>query len=533
MARAAGDGAAPAALRLSRRHARSPRRCHGGAGDRPAPLARAAGRRRRPVRAGGRARIPRGVRHRRRHAAVAPALRASRRAGHDHADRAGRAPQPRRADALPRGCRARRRRPSLSRGRPMTPLTLEANLRAGDHVCAMYDTDAEWLRAAIPYFSEGLVRGEACVYVAPEKDTAQLEVALRAAGIDMDAALRRGALRFATAEATYLRDGHFDPDAIIALWQELIDAAEGNGYTNLRVAGCPTWVNEGVPGAERWAEYEAEVNEFFRGRRAIKLCQYDRRLFSPTLLLDVLGCHPFAVVRGAVHANPFAGMPSARADHDLTDALARERTARLAAEAACRKKDEFIAVFSHELRTPLSSAVLAASLIERLPASDTRVATARDVLRRQLDQARRLVDELLDMERIATGQATLTTSRVDLAQLARECVAALPVRDHEFHVDARPAWVIGDLARLEQIVGHLLAHVAKHTPAGGRITLSVFDDADDVVLRVDGPAASPRAGARSLGLSLARRLVELHGGRVQDTGDGPGHVVRLPAAPPV
>ena len=243
----------------------------------------------------------------------------------------------------------------------MTPLTLEANLRAGDHVCAMYDTDAEWLRAAIPYFSEGLVRGEACVYVAPEKDTAQLEVALRAAGIDMDAALRRGALRFATAEATYLRDGHFDPDAIIALWQELIDAAEGNGYTNLRVAGCPTWVNEGVPGAERWAEYEAEVNEFFRGRRAIKLCQYDRRLFSPTLLLDVLGCHPFAVVRGAVHANPFAGMPSARADHDLTDALARERTARLAAEAACRKKDEFIAVFSHELRTPLSSAVLAAS----------------------------------------------------------------------------------------------------------------------------------------------------------------------------
>src|SRR5439155_1003689 len=383
MARAAGDGAAPAALRLSRRHARSPRRCHGGAGDRPAPLARAAGRRRRPVRAGGRARIPRGVRHRRRHAAVAPALRASRRAGHDHADRAGGAPQPRRADALPRGCRARRRRPSLSRGRPMTPLTLEANLRAGDHVCAMYDTDAEWLRAAIPYFSEGLVRGEACVYVAPEKDTAQLEVALRAAGIDMDAALRRGALRFATAEATYLRDGHFDPDAIIALWQELIDAAEGNGYTNLRVAGCPTWVNEGVPGAERWAEYEAEVNEFFRGRRAIKLCQYDRRLFSPTLLLDVLGCHPFAVVRGAVHANPFAGMPSARADHDLTDALARERTARLAAEAACRKKDEFIAVFSHELRTPLSSAVLAASLIERLPASDTRVATARDVLRRQ------------------------------------------------------------------------------------------------------------------------------------------------------
>ena len=420
----------------------------------------------------------------------------------------------------------------------MTPTTLEANLRAGDHVCAMYDTDAEWLRAAIPYFREGLARGEACVYVAPEENIRHLEPALRAAGIDVDAALRRGALRFATPEATYLRPGRFDPDVMIALWQEFIDAADADGYANLRVADCPTWVNDGVPGAERWAEYEAEANEFFRGRRAIKLCQYDRRLFAPTLLLDVLGYHPFAVVRGAVHANPFAGMTSARADsdrrtlhHDLTDALARERAARMAAEAACRKKDEFIAVFSHELRTPLSSAVLAATLIERLPASDARAVTARGVLRRQLDQTRRLVDELLEMERIATGQVPLASSRIDFAQLVRECVAALPIRDHEFHVDARPAWVIGDLTRLEQIVAHLLGHVAKYTPASGRITVSVFEDGDDVVLRVDGHAAAPRAGAKSLGLSLARRLVELHGGHVDDAGDGPGHVVRLPAAP--
>ena len=201
--------------------------------------------------------------------------------------------------------------------------------------------------------------------------------------------------------------------------------------------------------------------------------------------------------------------------------------------AMCRKKDEFIAVFAHELRGPLASAVIAATLIERLPASDARAVTARQVLGRQLDQARRLVDELIDMERIATGQVELASSRIDLAQVVRECVEALPVRDHEFQVDARPAWVIGDLGRLEQIVAHLLADAAKHPPAGNRISVSVFEDGGDVVLRVDGQGPAPRGSSRGLGPSVARRLVELHGGRVDDSSDGPGHVVRLPAAPRV
>jgi signal transduction histidine kinase len=444
----------------------------------------------------------------------------------------------------------------------MTPETLDSNLRAGDHLCAIYDTDAEWLGSAVPYFREGLARREACVYVASEKNSMHLEVALRAAGIDVDAQRRRGALRFATPEATYLRPGHFDPDVMIALWQELIDAASAEGYTNLRVAGSPTWINEGIPGAERWAEYEAQINEFFRGRRAIKLCQYDRRLFSPTVLLDVLRSHPFAVVHGAVHANPFAGMANARAesdhlklDHDLADALTRERAARLAAEAACRKKDEFIAVFSHELRTPLASAVVAAALIERLSSNDPRAATAREVLGRQLDQARRLVDDLLDVERVSTGKVELSADRVDLAQLVRDGVAAILVPTHEFRVDARPAWVIGDAARLQQVVGNLITNATKHTPAGGRIALSVVEDGADVVLRVDdsgagmppdlvgrvfdtfvqGPTPRTTAKGLGLGLSVVRRLVELHGGRVEALSDGPGRgsrfIVRLPAAP--
>ncbi|PYO17329.1 MAG: hypothetical protein DMD85_23830, partial [Candidatus Rokuibacteriota bacterium] len=256
---------------------------------------------------------------------------------------------------------------------------------------------------------------------------------------------------------------------MIALWHELIDAAGAEGYTNLRVAGCPTWINDGVPGAERWAEYEAQVSECFRGRRLIKLCQYDRRLFSPTVLLDVLRSHPFAVVQGAVRANPFAGMASARAerdrrkpDQDLEDALTRERAARVAAEAACRRKDEFVAVFSHELRTPLAAAVVASALIERLPSNDPRAVTARAVLGRQLEQARRLVDDLLDIERINTGKIELARERVDLAALVRDSVAAILLPTHVFEIDARTAWVVGDAGRLRQVVENLITNAMKH-----------------------------------------------------------------------
>ena len=444
----------------------------------------------------------------------------------------------------------------------MTSVTLESTLRGGDHLCAIYETDDEWLGTTVPYFVEGLARREACVYVAPQKNTAHLDVALRAVGVNVDAELRRGALRFATPEATYLRPGRFDPDVMISLWQELIDAAGAEGYTSLRVAGCPTWINDEVPGVERWAEYEAQMSERFRGRRVIKLCEYDRRLFSPTVLLDVLRSHPFAVVRGAVRANLFVGMANARAesdrsklDDDLADALARERAARLAAEAACRKKDEFIAVFSHELRTPLASAVVAAALIERLSPTDPRAVTAREVLGRQLDQARRLVDDLLDIERVTAGKVELAAKSVDLAQLVRDSVAGILIPTHRFDIDASPARVMGDLGRLRQIIGNLLTNAMKHTPAGGSIRLSVGQHGGEVVLRVDdsgggmppelvgrafeafvqGQAPGSTPSGLGLGLSVVRRLVELHGGRVDALSEGLGHgssfVVRFPAAP--
>jgi len=80
----------------------------------------------------------------------------------------------------------------------MTPPTLDSDLRSGDHLCAIYDTDPDWLVTAVPYFSEGLARHEACVYVAPESHAAHLEVALRAAGLDVDAHPMSAAARCAS-----------------------------------------------------------------------------------------------------------------------------------------------------------------------------------------------------------------------------------------------------------------------------------------------------------------------------------------------
>jgi len=243
------------------------------------------------------------------------------------------------------------------------------------------------------------------------------------------------------------------------------------------------------------------------------------------------------------------------AGEDLAEALTRERSARLAAEAACRKKEEFIAAFSHELGTPLASAIVAATLIERLSPADPRAVTARHVLGRQLDQARRLVEDLLDLERVTTGTLELAAERVEVAQLARDSVAAIIVPTHEIRIEASPAWVVGDPHRLRQIIGNLITNAIKHTPAGGHLSLRVFHDDGAVVHRVDdtgrgmpadlvrrvldalaqGEAPGGQPSRLGLGLSVVRILVELHGGRVEALSEGLGRgssfIVRLPAAP--
>jgi signal transduction histidine kinase/ActR/RegA family two-component response regulator len=249
---------------------------------------------------------------------------------------------------------------------------------------------------------------------------------------------------------------------------------------------------------------------------------------------------------------------------EVREAEARERESRLVAEAreaeahaASRAKDEFIATLAHELRNPLAAIASAVHVMNLTGEAGS--AQPRGIVSRQVDHLARLVDDVLDVARITSGRVVLHRQVVDLAKTVDQSVAMLQAADrgrrHQVSVTTVSAPVSADPARLEQIVTNLLDNAVKYTPPGGRVDVAVTREGPEAVLRVRdtgvgiSPELLPRVfdlfvqadrsldrarGGLGLGLTLVRRLVGLHGGRVEARSDGPGRgsefLVALPLA---
>ncbi len=235
----------------------------------------------------------------------------------------------------------------------------------------------------------------------------------------------------------------------------------------------------------------------------------------------------------------------------------RESKERL--EEIDRRKDDFLGMLSHELRNPLAPIRNAVYILERAEPGGEQARRARSVIERQSAQLTRLVDDLLDVTRIARGKVELRRGRVNLAQLVRRAG-----EDHsglmrelgialEVEVPREPLWVDGDAVRLAQIVGNLLHNSAKFTPRGGRVTLALEEVRGGAEVHVRDTGAGMEAdllvhvfepfvqadrtlartsGGLGLGLALVKGLTEMHGGSVRAASAGPGQgselVVRLP-----
>ncbi|HVJ26731.1 MAG TPA: ATP-binding protein [Vicinamibacterales bacterium] len=238
----------------------------------------------------------------------------------------------------------------------------------------------------------------------------------------------------------------------------------------------------------------------------------------------------------------------------------RERASLLeAAEAANRAKDEFLAMLGHELRNPLSP-ILTALQLMKLRGDDSSL-RERIVIERQVTHLTRLVDDLLDVSRIARGKVELKTANIELTEVvARAIEVASPLleqRTQTLTIDAPRTGlpVDGDPARLTQVVSNLLTNASKYTAPGGHISVIVGPERGEAVIRVrdngvgiaadvlprvfdlfvQGGQASDRAeGGLGLGLAIVRSLTERHGGSVSVHSDGLGKgsefVVRLPLA---
>jgi PAS domain S-box-containing protein len=226
---------------------------------------------------------------------------------------------------------------------------------------------------------------------------------------------------------------------------------------------------------------------------------------------------------------------------------------------ADRRKDEFLAMLAHELRNPLAPIRNVSELLARMLPPDSKLQEPVAMIKRQTTQLTRLVDDLLDVSRITSGRIDLRQTPIEVAAIIAQALETVkPLLDEKKHAVSitssfRPLYVDGDFARLEQCVVNVLANAAKYTDAGGKILIQTRSEQACAVIEIADTGAGiaaellPRVfdlfvqsdrtldraqGGLGIGLSVVKRLIEMHGGRIHAHSAGIGHgstfEIRLP-----
>jgi signal transduction histidine kinase len=441
-----------------------------------------------------------------------------------------------------------------------TPLlTALEQLGPHDHQSLIYESPEDRFAVAVPFIQVGLNRGEKCIWIVDDGMEVVVRDAMHAHGIDVERAVATNSLVLARKEDAFLKHGAFDPDRMPSFWADATAEAARQGFSALRATGETEWLLCGPPGHERWHEYESQLTHVLAGLNSFALCQYNRQLFPPEFILNVIRTHPTVIYRGVVCRNMYHVPPD---EYLATNQTAREVERLLTTIRERAEIEQTLRQQRNELRTLANRLMHAQDDERRRIAAMLHETTAQDLagLKMLLARLKRKADHLDD------GERTALTESISLAEQAMAEIRMASYLLHPPFLDeagllSALRWYAGGFAErsgikvnldlpesverlpldtetvLFRIVQESLTNIHRHAGSEtARIRLA--RDAETLVLEVEDrghgiPNASLKhimSGGGGVGIASMSERVEQLGGRLEITSsdhDTTGTTVRV------
>jgi len=440
-------------------------------------------------------------------------------------------------------------------------------LGAQRHICGFFDDPEDEYRVTLPFVREGLERKQLNFHIVDPANRASYIRRLEQAGLPVADLEKSGRFELRTWPETYLRRGEFDPDAMLAYLEDVLQDRKQR-FPLVRIVG-----HVNFPGAPRktwddWVSYEARLNQLLSKHAGAVVCAYETSQCDGWLVMDLLRTHPVVIIGGLTQSNPFF-MPT---DEFLARLPVRvASTAGSASEPADPQQsldpiqqrcslelyERVLAIASHDLGNPLAAVMMGASALKREPGMSARAVNTASRILLSAQRMRRIIEDLFDLSsaRLSGGMkvklAPMNAHEL-CARIVEELQVGHPGREIRLLVegDGNGRW---DTDRLEQVVSNLTANALQHGPDEAPVTvgsrgsetewtLSVHNLGEAIsptaLLQVFEPVRRGRDGGGSngvphlgIGLFIVRRIVQAHRGTIDVTSEpaeGTRFVVRLP-----